>query len=229
MSKAKLVQMPLAELVEDMDLYPRHAVDDANVQSLAMALEAGTELPPIVADEKSKVIIDGWHRARAHKRVFGPAASVTVELRPYKDRAGMIEDAVALNAAHGRRLDVMDQTRAVLMLEKAGVETERIAMLMHVPEERVIKLKIRVARADVVTRDTVPGTKKITLKQSVSHLRGEKLTDEQAEAHHMMPGVSFLMIIRQLVKALRTKMINLKDEKVVQELQELSKELHKAV
>ena len=220
MSK-KIVTMPLCELVEDLEIYPRHAVDDSHVQALALALEAGCELPPIIADARSKRIADGWHRYRAHKRVYGPTGTIAVELRNYANEAAMVEDAVGLNAAHGRRLDSMDQTRAVVMLEKYDVPIDRIALLMHVPAMRVEKLRVRVARATVPCEATIPGTKKITLKRSMSHLQGETLTREQAEAHDSMPGTSFLLLARQLKTALETKLVNLADEKLCAALREL--------
>jgi hypothetical protein len=224
MSK-RLVTMPLAELVEDLDLYPRHAVDDSNTRSLVLALEAGCELPPIVADAKSKRIVDGWHRARAYKRVHGPGATVSVELRSYASEAALFEDAVSLNASHGRRFDVMDQTRAVLMLEKYGIPLPRIALALHVPEPRCQALKLRVATAKITTRDTVPGTRFVTLKRCMAHLQNTVLSKEQAEAHDSMPGTSFLLICKQLTTALRTGLINLQDDRLVAALQELKEEL----
>jgi hypothetical protein len=223
----KILTMPLAELIEDLSVYPRHAVDDSNVQSLALALEAGCELPPLIADQASKRIVDGWHRGRAHKRVYGPGATVRVELRTYPNEAALKEDAVALNSRHGRRLDVMDQTRAVLMLEKEGVPMDRIALILNVTAKRCEALRIRVADARVATAATVPETHKITLKRSVAHLQGKTLTREQAEAHDSMPGTSFLLIARQLATALRTRLVNLKDDRLLEALKELREELKK--
>ena len=113
----KLTHMPLSELVEDWELYPRHSVDNSHVQTLALALETGATLPPIVADIKTKRITDGWHRARAYKRVVGNAAVVDVELVKYANEEELMYDAVVRNSRHGRRLDAIDQTRAVIMLE----------------------------------------------------------------------------------------------------------------
>lgn len=214
--------VPLAELVEDLDLYPRHAVDPTNVASLSLALESGAELPPIVADSKSKRIVDGWHRARAFKRVHGAGATVPVEWRKYKTEADLVEDAVRLNATHGRKLDAIDQTRAVLMLERLGVPLARIALTMHIPETRIEKLSCRVAQSKVQTSQTVPHTKTITLKRSVSHMAGKTLTKEQANAHKGMPGTSFLLVARQLKTAILTGMLNTEDQRLMTELGELS-------
>jgi len=213
--------IPLCDLVEDLELYPRHAVDDSNVAALAMALQSGATLPPIVADKKSKRIVDGWHRVRAYRRVLGPKAVVDVELRSYPDEASIVLDAVALNSAHGRRLDVIDQTRAVVMLERHGVVPVRIAAAMHVPEERITKLSLRVAQARRPGEGTVPGTKTVTLKRPVAHMEGRTLTDEQVRVHGMLPGTSFLLITRQLRAALSAGMVDLTDDKLVAELKGL--------
>jgi hypothetical protein len=225
----KVTTLPLAELVEDTSIYPRHTVDDAHVMQLALALEAGCELPPLLVDAASKAIVDGFHRGRAWKRVHGPQAAVPVVLRTYASRADMIRDAVAMNSSHGRRLDAIDQTRAANMLKKSGFEVAQISLIMHVPEARVRKLEVRLAKAGVATPTTVPGTKQITLKRSVAHLQGTQLTDEQAEAHGLMPGTSFLLIARQLTVGLKTKMVNLEDGPLVTQLKELARALRESL
>ena len=212
------VTVPLAELVEDMDVYPRHAVDTAHVQSLAFALETGATCPPLVADKKSKRIVDGWHRARAYKRVLGANGAVDVELIAYRDEEALIIDAVQRNAAHGRKFDAIDRVRAVLMLERQGVSTVKIAVAMSIPEDRVIKMMVRVAHGNT---GTVPGTKKIVLKRPVHHLQGTTLNKRQIEVHSMLPGTSFLLIARQLCRALEVDMVNLEDAKLIDQLRTL--------
>lgn len=216
-----ITQLPLADLVEDMDVYPRHAVDGSHVQSLVFALESGATLPPIVADKKSKRITDGWHRARAYKRLHGPTATVDVELVNYRNEAEMTFDAVERNSSHGRKLDAMDRTRCVLMLRSAGFKDSQISLVMHVPEQKVEKLSIKVANAPISASGNVPGTNKITLKRSVAHLAGTRLSKKQAEAHVTMPGTSFLLVTNQLIIGLREKMVNLDDDKLVAKLTEL--------
>jgi hypothetical protein len=213
--------MPLADLVEDMDLYPRHAVDPSNVQALAHALEAGATLPPIIADKKSKRIVDGWHRARAYKRIHGPTTSVEVEVVAYKDEAAIKYDAILRNSQHGRRLDAIDRTRCVVMLRSSGFTDGQIAGALNVPEERVEKLAVKVAVGPKGSNANVPGTNQITLKRSVAHMEGKKLTKAQAVAHAKLPGTSFLLIARQLSLGLSEDMIDLEDERLTDQLREL--------
>jgi len=213
--------LPLAELVEDMDLYPRHAVDMSHVQALVFAMESGANLPAITVDRKSKRITDGWHRARAYKRFLGPEAVVDVNLIDYANEAAMKFDAAERNATHGRRLDAIDRTRCVVMLRAAGFNDSQISTALHVPESRVEKLAVKVATGPKGSRSAAPGTQSIALKRSVAHLAGEKLTKSQVDAHGMLPGTSFLLIARQLSAAIRENMVNLDDEKLVEQLRSL--------
>ena len=224
---SKVTTLPLCDLVEDLQVYPRHAVDDVHVVNLVRALESGVTLPPIVADKLSKRIVDGWHRYRAHRRVLGPGGVIDVELRPYPDEASLLLDAVAMNSAHGRRLDSIDQTRAVVMLDRHKVPSVRIAVVLHVPERHMEKLRVRIARAERPSEDTVTGTRIVTLKRPVAHMQGTKLTDEQVKVHGTLPGTSFLLLAKQLTDALRVKMVNLEDDKLMDELKKLKEELLK--
>jgi len=219
------VTLAIAELVEDLAVYPRHAVDDSHVAALAQAIEAGHDLPPVVACVRSKRIVDGWHRIRARRRVHGVSATVDVVLKEYQSEADLVEDAIRLNAAHGRRLDAMDRTRAVLMLKRHDVPAERIALVLRTTPKVVKKLEVRVATATTHVDATVPGTKTIVLKRPVAHLQGRKLTREQAEAHDSMPGTSFLLLSNQLRMAMRTGLVNREDGRLMDGLRGLQEEL----
>jgi hypothetical protein len=214
-------QMRVAELVEDMDVYPRHAVDDAHIASLVRALESGATFPPVIAEQRTKRIVDGWHRCRATTRHGGPEAAIDVDLRRYNSEGSLLLEAVTLNAKHGRKLDAIDQSRCVVMLERANVEEAHIAMALHCPPEHVIKLRVRLATATHEGSGTIPGGKEVALKRPVTWMAGQKLTDDQMETHAMLPGTSFLLITRQLSKALSSKMVNLDDVKLVDALRQL--------
>jgi hypothetical protein len=221
-------QIPVASLVEDWSVYPRHAVDDAHVASLALAMKAGAEFPPIVverlADGLPGRIVDGWHRVRAARRVVGPEAVIAAELRTYANEADLVVDAVALNATHGRRMDRIDQVRAVWLLDEHGVTAQRIAAVLEVPPERVVKLQLRTAEmpAGVANGGSIPGTRRIALKPGARHLVGQTLTEDQARAHVSAPGVSYLLLARQLKEAMESKLLDDHDEKLMQELRRLA-------
>lgn len=221
MPVSTIVSLPLAELIEDLSLYPRHAVDEANVARLVRALEAGFPPPPIIADKASKRIVDGWHRSRAYRQVLGPTGVADVDLRPYANEKEMFLAAIELNASHGRQLDKMDQVRCVTMAERMGIELKRVAVVLHQPEESVRKLVVRVAIAPPGTRGTVPGTNKVVLKRPVQHLSEQTLTKEQAQAQVSVPGTSYKLLAKQLTDAVRLNLANRADTALMETLREL--------
>lgn len=229
MSKSKIVTIPLSSLVEDMTIYPRHDVDESHVGLIVQAVEAGVQLPPIVADKKSKKMTDGWHRARAYKRVHGPTATVEVELIDYASEADMIYDAVKRNSSHGRRLDAMDRVRSIHMLEEKGVDRIRIAIALNTTEAKVEKLRIRIATSKSSGKASVPGTTKVTLKPPCRWMGDTTLTAEQVKAHDSAPGTSYLLVARQLKDGIRTKILNFEDEKLMEELCQLLEVLNEFV
>jgi hypothetical protein len=221
-TKAVVVSLPLAELVEDMAVYPRHAVDDVHVARLVKALEVGETFPPLVADKKSKRLSDGWHRARAYRRVLGASGVVDVELRDYANEQELLLDAIALNATHGRPLEKMDQVRCVILAENIGVDVPRIASAMRLSVQEVKKLEIHIAYAPKEsTASTVPGTTTLVMKRPVRHLSGTTLTKEQAEAQVSVPGTSYLLLAEQLYDAVTLDMANRNDERLMEKLREL--------
>ena len=102
-------KMKAAQLVLDFGLYPRNNVDEHNVKNLVDALAAGTELPPVIIDRKSKRVVDGFHRVRAHLRLFGDNAEIDVITKNYKNDAELFLDAMRYNASHGAKLDTCDR------------------------------------------------------------------------------------------------------------------------
>jgi hypothetical protein len=207
--------LPLAKLVEDMALYPRHVVDDIHVARLVEALRAGAQLPPVIAEAKSNRIVDGWHRVRAYRKFLGPEASIDVEVRTYKNEADLLADAIRLNSAHGRPFDRVDQVRIVHLAEETGLPTEVVSRLLQVTTDRVLKLRVRVAHAK-------DGPRKIPLKRSVAHLAGETFTPAQETAHASAPGTSYLLVARQLTDGLRFGFVRREDERMADALRELA-------
>jgi len=210
---------PLAQLVEDMAVYPRHAVDDTHVASLVLALNAGAILPPPVVEKKSGRIVDGWHRVRAFRRVLGATGVIDVDERVYAREEDLLLDAVGLNASHGRRLDRIDQVRIIGMLESVGLAEDAIATVLQVPPARVIQLRVRVA--------TVKGHEELVpLKRPALHFAGKELTQDQYVAHQRMAGTSFLLQVRQVTDGLKFNLMNRSDERLMNSLMELQAELH---
>jgi ParB-like chromosome segregation protein Spo0J len=198
-------RVPLASLVEDMDIYPRHAVDSSHVSDLARAIRAGATLPLPLVEAGTGRIVDGVHRARAHAKVLGPTGEIDVDEKSFPDEVTLLMEAIARNAAHGRKLDQMDRTRSILMLERLGVQTVEIAATLHVTEERVEQLRCRVAIVD-----EEPQAVKAILWPRDSD-RPRRVTRQQFETQKSSQGWRPSQVIGQLIRELRDHVIDLDD------------------
>jgi ParB-like chromosome segregation protein Spo0J len=211
MAARKLItKIPASSLVQDFHLYPRAQVDEYHVREMAEAMTAGATFPPVIADRKSKRIIDGFHRVRASQKLHGPNAEIDVELRTYPDEASMFQEAVMLNAAHGRNLTLYDKTRCLLVAKEMGITREVISGALNITVERAEKMLLeRVAASGEV------------LKRTMGHLAGETLTEEQAGHLRRAGGMDQLFYINQVVALLETDSIDWKRSQVVATLNRL--------
>ena len=204
----------ISDLIEDPDLYPRHGVDAAHQSRLVAAIESGVDLPPVVIDAETNRIVDGWHRTRAHRSVYGADAAITVEARHYSSEADIIADAVAANAGHGRPFDSQDRTRAALMLQQAGFDNEQVARTLNITVQRVEQATKKVA----VVRKKPEPAKPIAWPQDG---KVRKLNAQQAEVMRSSSGWRPSQTMRQLARELEVGLVDLDDPNNVDALREL--------
>jgi hypothetical protein len=207
--------LPLTTLVEDFSLYPRNRVDDTHISDLVRALQAGAELPPIIADAATKRIVDGFHRRRAYLRVLGPEAAAKVELRRYRNEAALFLEAVDLNAHHGRKLDRHDQSRIVLRLRELQVDDRTIALTLHVPEQQVQTLSVR------VVYEASTGTPQ-PIKRGLEHMKGQTVTADQMTVIDSVRSADVGRLALELTRLLDAQLADLHDNTTVVRLQALS-------
>jgi hypothetical protein len=131
------MKVKLAKLVQDFNVYPRAAINPANVESLVMALEAKVVLPRIIADKKTLRIVDGFHRHEAYKQWAGLDTEVEVELRSYRSDKELFLDAIRCNAAHGLGLSTLDRKLAVEAAQKFKLDPKLVAAAMNMTVQRV--------------------------------------------------------------------------------------------
>jgi hypothetical protein len=207
--------LPLTTLVEDFSLYPRNRVDDTHVSDLVRALQSGAELPPIIADAATKRIVDGFHRRRAYLRMLGPEAAAKVELRRYRNEAALFLEAVELNAHHGRKLDRHDQSRIVLRLRELQVDDRTIALTLHVPEQQVQTLSVR------VVYEASTGTPQ-PIKRGLEHMKGQTVTADQMTVIDSVRSADVGRLALELTRLLDAQLADLHDSTTVARLQALS-------
>lgn len=129
-------RVPVNSLILDYDLYPRGGIDSQNVSRMVLALEAGTALPPVVIDRKTRKVIDGFHRCKATLRFGGELAEIAIVERDYKNEQEMLLDAGKMNAPHGLAMDKHDRVHFALKARKMGIGEKRIAEAINMTLKR---------------------------------------------------------------------------------------------
>lgn len=195
MAKARIVTMKASQLILDFTIYPRNQVAEYHVGDLAETLRAGQALPPIIAEEGTFRIVDGFHRTRAHQKVYGLETEVAVELRTYKSPADLFLDCVRLNAHHGRRLSAYDHAHCITLAEGFAVTPELLASALTITVDSLTKIR-QTKTAISTTGEALP------IRRSVVHLAGTRLSETQQEGAQAMGGMPLLYYTNQLITAL---------------------------
>jgi ParB-like chromosome segregation protein Spo0J len=203
----------LSELVFDFDIYPRGDVDSHHVGEIASAIEAGQAMPPIVIDLKSKRIADGFHRCRAYRRLYGEAHQIDCIEKDYKNDKELFLDSMRYNASHGRALTQHDKVHCLLLAEKLKVSSALVAQALNITTDRVGEL-----RTDRVGRI---GSTPVALKQTIRHMSGKRLTQEQVTANDKLSGMNQLFYVNQIITLIESDLIDTSNADLQQGLTKL--------
>jgi hypothetical protein len=106
--------MPVASVVFREDLYPRIKPDPALIQRYAENLDV---LPPIEVNQHG-ILIDGFHRWTAHRKVEAAVIRATVTETVSEQQVYAL--AIRRNAAHGWQMDEGSKRQAAVRLYGAG-------------------------------------------------------------------------------------------------------------
>lgn len=205
-------KLRLDSLVEDLKVYPRGAVSDMRVDDLAYAHDAGSVLPPIVVDRKTRKIVDGFHRARALRKRLGKDASVPCVVREFADDAEMLLESARLNSGHGLPLGRHDQRVVVLRARQLGAQNEDIAAALGITPQRLTAIAIRVAQSD---------DGEVPLKRGTEHLSGHYLNKDQVDKIRKMRGAPIAAKARELSGLIQSGIAPMSDPDVQASLREL--------
>lgn len=232
---SKREQIAAAELVEDFSLYPRTSVDTTNISRIAEVIRAERdENLCVVADRKTKRIVDGFHTRRAYLRVHGAEATVPVEWRDYENDAQLYADACRINVAHGKPITGADHTHAVLLGVDNGLDQMALSEIFGIRQEKVEQIvKLRVGHIAKPTTNGKAAKKRsaksqsIPLKASVKHLWGTdpEFTPKQAAAHKSGPGTPPWLMVKQVADYLESGLLDLADLRVQAQLKRLERAL----
>lgn len=121
--------VPIADIQRPPELQIRSKGTDRHVVAeYARALEGGAEFPPILCFRFKKggalTLADGAHRVEAYLKVFGPDATIRVEIRKGSKRDALLA-ALESGQRVGLRFSNADKRRAVgLMLDDPKLSEE---------------------------------------------------------------------------------------------------------
>lgn len=206
-------EVAIANLVLDETIYPRHTISMANVGAIAEAIMAGASIPPILIDQGSNRVIDGFHRVRAYERLYGAEHGIAVVSKRYRDKRAMLADAIQANVGRGVDLSRWDHLRCMELADEVGMNVNTLAKLLQWQPERL-----------VAYRESKMGTtlddRKVMLKRSLRHRVGKPLTAAQERVNETASGMPALFHINQLVALLETDLMP-ESEQVAEHLQHL--------
>ena len=212
-------------LVEDLDVYPRESIDSTHVAHIADAIDAGNALPPVIACRKSKRIVDGFHRCRGFRRLFGDDYDVDVVWRDYKTEAELFADAMRLNSAHGNNITPHDRTRCILIGERLGIPENEIADALRITVDRLENIRMtRIGKRRATASN--PSGEEVPLKYPVRHMAGQTLTAAQAKVMPDLGGNQQAFYANQLIKLIDAKLLDVNNERLMVRLEELHERLH---
>lgn len=206
-----------ASLVLDFDLYPRMQVDSHHVGEMCEAERAGVEFPPVIADRKSRRIIDGFHRVKKQLHVHGEDAEIACVFKTYKNEQDMLCDAMRYNFSHGRCLTSYDKAHCVLLAEKFKIADDKVAACLGLTADRVQEL--RVSKTAQVREDGVKA--RVPIKRTIGHMRGKTLTQPQQAANRKLGGMNQLFYVNQLIMILENDLLDAENEDLMEALKRL--------
>ncbi len=206
----------VSEVVIDYTLYPRNNVDAHNVRGMMDAIKSSESLPPIRIDKASKRVIDGVHRLKAYLQLDDDDDfEIEVIEKTYKDEAAMFVDAMRLNASHGTKLDPCDRTHCLIVAERLKIPLDAVAGALHMPVDKLGNLR------STRTAKTPGGNLVVPLKRTMRHMAGRRLTKAQIAANERSSGMNQSFYVNQIIDLIESKLLDRKDEKLLQRLQHL--------
>ena len=173
MEKIKITQLEI-----DPNLKVRE-VNEYAVSRYAEAMRNGDEFPPVVVDQKNRLIC-GHTRYYAYKRAFkDPELMVKAERKTFKTEADALMFAASDNARHGLPLDTWDKKKVSQKLIEWGRHPEEISKIFGVSVNRVEEWAgmtvIVIGKNGKKTREP--------LKNGYKHMINQEVTEEAYENH----------------------------------------------
>ncbi len=199
------------DLVFDKKIYPRNSISWFIWIKYAGAMKSGSLFPPIkVAKKGGKFfVLDGWHRTEARK--YNKEKTVEGEIIDLPKENWLREAkivSIRLNTDHGNALSSQDRARAISELQKLGLQSQKIAEIVHIP---VKEFKRFVADRMTVT----PAGKEIFIKKSFRHLKGAQIRGIPNDVEGKLSGQSQWYLLDQLVTIIENDLLDTENKSVM--------------
>jgi len=201
----------ISSLNRNYNIYPREGLDGFNVIRIRNAIEAGVELPPVIADKKTKMVIDGFHRIEAVKLISGEDGDISVDYREYKSLAEMFLDAVRMNAAQGKTLLPNDIERILQVAKDLEVRPMYLAGALSMTAVRIKGFEPSRIDASISVQD--PGI------QRARSVVAELVKEPEEKKTDNSTGQIFC--VKQVIKMIESDQVDLENEKLMDRLAEL--------
>jgi hypothetical protein len=213
-------RMCVSDAVIDYNLYPRGDVDNTHCRYMRISIEGGTRLPPPIVDKKSKRVSDGVHRILTYRRM-DPAMVIDVIEKEYHSDVEMFEDAIRMNAHHGRNLSPYDRVHCIVRAEELGLSVEKVAMALSMTIDAVQELRIdRVSKQRLTVSGAPPEA--IPIKRTISHMAGKTLTSRQVVANKKLGGMAQTFYVNQVIELIESDLVEKANDNLIARMQHLS-------
>ncbi len=117
----------IKEIVFRKDLYPRFEPDLKKIGEYSENVE---RLPPILINQDN-ILIDGWHRIKAHRQSGLDEIEVNVETTESEE--SLYLRSIELNSIHGLQLSYKDKKSIAVRLYDGG-NTERLVKALSISD-----------------------------------------------------------------------------------------------
>lgn len=211
-----------ASLVLDHTVYPRHEIDATTVRDLVRALDAGVNLPAIIADRKTRRVVDGFHRVQAALRHEGAEAEIAVEWRDYATDGELFLDAVRLNAGHGRKLSPFDKAHCIVVAATFQVDETLLATAMSITPEYLGNIRMRKTALG-------PDDHLMPIKRSAVHLAQGHLAEGQVEGNRRASGQGQVYMVNQVINLIESELLDTGNPLLIERLSVLARLLEQVV
>lgn len=219
----KTVKRKVGDLMLNERLIGLRPVNKFFVSRYRQAYRTGANMPPVIVDEDTGMIVSGNHRHTAMMEEYGPAHKVEVMAKHYDNEKQIIEEFARENVSHGNPLSGHSRDKISHALLDEGATQEEVATLFNVPIKRIEKA----GEHTIIVQGRKRSDQKVSFIKRGPEISSGKMTKKQFEEHEKIDrGFPAFELAAQLVRWLKNDWINRDDRNIVV-LSELADEIAK--